>query len=113
MTDNAENKAIVVPIVMSHDDFEHLSTASASWDQLISPDNLGRFEDIEIVGAPLESDRKVIHWFGSDSTSYLLAKSYLRAQGFGYSALYDVSMHENGEPRGYVLLTDYDAEQYR
>lgn len=120
--DNREDKGTpdedttvhLVPVSMTHHDWEYLSETSMAWDYFNSSDHLGRFESHSASAKPLEAKFLVANWYGDNYANLLLAKSYLDALGFGWVALWDMAeANDAGDLMGYVLLTDYNAEKYR
>lgn len=109
-----ETKVNLVPISMTHKDWESLHSISAAADQLDSSDQLWRFENHSKSLNSLTSDFLVAYWFGESYSNLLLAKSYLDALGVAWIALWDMAeMNDDGDLMGYVLITDYNNEEYR
>lgn len=90
--------------------FEFLFETSMEWGESWRAHD-GRFEnhDSDNPDTPPSYDWKIAYWFGNDTAAMILARSWIIEQGYGCALLNDLAEHPNGDPLGWVLLTDYES----
>lgn len=96
-----------VVIQVTADDFGRLWVNFGDWGL---GDGSGRFEDLD-GGQPSSRQWQRIYWLGASFTAVIFARAFLAARGYEYEVAFDTASDEPGGPMfGYVILTDYDAD---
>ena len=95
-------------IDISESDFDRLCESSMRWAGTDWAAQDGRFEVSE-GPEHVNWQAKMVYWVGDSSAAMILAREYVKAQGFDVQVLWDMAEHPNGEFLGYALLTDYET----
>lgn len=103
----------VMEIHLTQHDFDRLTESSTRWAGIDWAAQDGRFEvSSPTMTEPINWKAKMVYWVGNNPAAMILAREYVKAQGFDVQVLWDMAQHPNDDFFGYALLTDYVSDNW-
>ena len=100
-------------IHITQHDFDRLCESSMRWAGNEWEAQDGRFEvSSPTMSEPINWKAKMIYWIGDNPAAMVLAREYVKAQGFDVQVLWDMAQFPDGQFHGYALLTDYCTDNW-
>jgi hypothetical protein len=98
-------------IDITEQDFNRLCESSMPWKAMPWQEQEDRFETTP-MDAEIDWDRGYVYWVGPNPAAMILAREYIKSQGFDVQVLWD--MAEVGEDfMGYALVTDFATDNWK